>query len=114
MVHVTLFYNRFNPILTLYQGPKNTLTPSQQGVDGKRGAEPADGVAQCIQEVRRQIGAGADWIKVILISIETKSSMLSSTYMTRRYTQITVPEFLLLRSHFRPLRALSRLSTKMN
>ncbi|KAH9486165.1 hypothetical protein JR316_0000229 [Psilocybe cubensis] len=45
-------------------GPKNTLTPSQQGVDGMRGAEPADGVAQCIQEVRKQIGAGADWIKI--------------------------------------------------
>ncbi|PPQ70259.1 hypothetical protein CVT25_013296 [Psilocybe cyanescens] len=45
-------------------GPKNTLIPSQQGVDGMRGAEPADGVAQCIQEVRRQIGAGADWIKI--------------------------------------------------
>lgn len=30
------------------------------------GAEVADGVDECVKAVRRQIGAGADWIKVRL------------------------------------------------
>lgn len=38
----------------------------QEGVDGVSGAEVADGVDECIKAVRRQIGAGADWIKVCL------------------------------------------------
>lgn len=45
-------------------GPKSTLYPSQNGVDGVTGAEIADGVDECIKAVRRQIGAGADWIKI--------------------------------------------------
>lgn len=28
------------------------------------GAEPADGVDGCIREVRKQVGVGADWVKV--------------------------------------------------
>lgn len=36
----------------------------QEGVDGVMGAEVADGVDECVRAVRRQIGAGADWIKV--------------------------------------------------
>ena len=28
------------------------------------GAEPVDGIAECVKEVRKQIGAGADWVKV--------------------------------------------------
>ena len=35
-------------------------------MDGVTGAEVADGVDECIKAVRRQIGAGADWIKVCL------------------------------------------------
>lgn len=45
-------------------GPKSTLYPSQSGVEGVTGAEVADGVDGCIKAVRRQIGAGADWVKV--------------------------------------------------
>lgn len=30
------------------------------------GAEVADGLDGCIREVRRQVGAGADWIKVLI------------------------------------------------
>ena len=51
--------NYFIPI-----GPKSTLYPAQEGIDGIKGAEPVDGIDACIREVRKQIGAGADWIKV--------------------------------------------------
>ncbi|KAG9019387.1 Nucleoporin nup84 [Tulasnella sp. 427] len=45
-------------------GPKGDLHPGVEGVDGKRGAEVADGEAECIRAVRRQVGAGANWIKI--------------------------------------------------
>ncbi|EMD32606.1 hypothetical protein CERSUDRAFT_161559 [Gelatoporia subvermispora B] len=45
-------------------GPKGGIHPNQEGVDGITGAEVADGVVECVKAVRRQIGAGADWIKV--------------------------------------------------
>jgi len=38
---------------------------NQEGIDGVTGVEVADGREECIKAVRRQIGAGADWIKVI-------------------------------------------------
>jgi hypothetical protein len=47
-----------------YLGPKSTLYPAQEGIDGIKGAESVDGVDACVREVRKQIGAGADWIKV--------------------------------------------------
>jgi hypothetical protein len=37
---------------------------NREGVEGITGAEIADGKDECIKAVRRQIGAGADWIKV--------------------------------------------------
>lgn len=52
-----------NPGALNYPGPKSTLYPAQEGVNGVKGAEVADGVDECVREVRRQIGAGADWIK---------------------------------------------------
>ncbi|KAF8971879.1 hypothetical protein BDZ97DRAFT_1913765 [Flammula alnicola] len=45
-------------------GPKSSLYPAQEGIDGVKGAEPVDGVNDCVREVRKQIGAGADWIKI--------------------------------------------------
>ncbi|KAL4246563.1 hypothetical protein ABKN59_008759 [Abortiporus biennis] len=45
-------------------GPKNRLYPNRNGVEGITGAEVADGVDGCVRAVRRQVGAGADWIKV--------------------------------------------------
>ncbi|KAF9461895.1 hypothetical protein BDZ94DRAFT_1322965 [Collybia nuda] len=45
-------------------GPKSTLYPSKSGIEGVTGAEIADGVDGCVMAVRRQIGAGADWIKI--------------------------------------------------
>ncbi|KAI0320062.1 hypothetical protein OF83DRAFT_1053830 [Amylostereum chailletii] len=47
-------------------GPKSSLRVGQEGVDGITGAEVVDGVDECVKAVRRQIGAGADWIKVRL------------------------------------------------
>ncbi|KAJ3839521.1 hypothetical protein F5878DRAFT_581607 [Lentinula raphanica] len=45
-------------------GPKSSLHNDQEGVEGVTGAEVADGVEECIRATRRQIGAGADWIKI--------------------------------------------------
>ena len=45
-------------------GPKSTLYPAQDGIGGIKGAESVDGIDACVREVRKQIGAGADWIKV--------------------------------------------------
>ncbi|PVG01868.1 hypothetical protein CPB86DRAFT_812136 [Serendipita vermifera] len=45
-------------------GTKNVNRPYVTEVDGKSGADPASGVEECVRVVRRQIGAGADWIKI--------------------------------------------------
>ena len=45
-------------------GPKSNLHLHQDGVDAVTGAEFVDGETECIKAVRRQVGAGADWIKV--------------------------------------------------
>ena len=45
-------------------GPKNKLYPDRDGVEGIMGAEVVDGETECRKAVRRQIGAGADWVKV--------------------------------------------------
>lgn len=44
-------------------GPRSVLHVNKDGVDGAIGAEVAGGVDACVNAVRRQIGAGADWIK---------------------------------------------------
>ncbi|VDC08046.1 unnamed protein product [Peniophora sp. CBMAI 1063] len=51
-------------IATGSYGPKSSLYPSQDGIDGVTGAEIVDGEVECLKAVRRQIGAGADWIKI--------------------------------------------------
>ncbi|KAJ7054173.1 hypothetical protein C8F01DRAFT_1164202 [Mycena amicta] len=45
-------------------GPKSSIHVNQEGVEGVVGAEAADGPAECIRAVRRQIGAGADCVKI--------------------------------------------------
>ncbi|KAF7369260.1 Amidohydro-rel domain-containing protein [Mycena venus] len=45
-------------------GPKGSIHMNKEGVEGVVGAEAADGTAECIRAVRKQIGAGADWIKI--------------------------------------------------
>lgn len=47
-------------------GPKSYLHLNREGIDGVTGVDAADGTQECIKAVRRQIGAGADWIKVIV------------------------------------------------
>jgi hypothetical protein len=64
MVRLHLTCNDVNPRALKYIGPKSTLHPAQEGINGVKGAEVVDGVDDCVREVRRQIGAGADWIKV--------------------------------------------------
>ncbi|PFH49041.1 hypothetical protein AMATHDRAFT_148574 [Amanita thiersii Skay4041] len=45
-------------------GPKSGIHFSTEGVEGITGAEAADGKDECVKAVRRQIGAGADWVKI--------------------------------------------------
>ncbi|KAJ6564639.1 hypothetical protein B0H19DRAFT_81191 [Mycena capillaripes] len=45
-------------------GPKSSIQVNKEGVEGVVGAEAADGPAECIRAVRKQIGAGADCIKI--------------------------------------------------
>ncbi|KAK7023162.1 Amidohydro-rel domain-containing protein [Favolaschia claudopus] len=45
-------------------GPKGSIHMNREGIEGVAGAEAADGTAECIRAVRKQIGAGADWIKI--------------------------------------------------
>ncbi|KAJ6606864.1 hypothetical protein B0H10DRAFT_2074086 [Mycena sp. CBHHK59/15] len=45
-------------------GPKSSIHLNKEGIEGVVGAEAADGEAECVRAVRKQIGAGADWIKI--------------------------------------------------
>ncbi|KAI5119712.1 hypothetical protein M0805_001426 [Coniferiporia weirii] len=45
-------------------GPKGNLRVNEEGVQGICGAEVADGPEECRKAVRRQVGAGADWVKI--------------------------------------------------
>ncbi|KZV84226.1 hypothetical protein EXIGLDRAFT_683045 [Exidia glandulosa HHB12029] len=58
-------------------GPKGNINLNRQGVDDRLGAEAADGIEECRKAVRRQIGAGADWIK-IYAEYRTKTRNLTS------------------------------------
>ncbi|EJD54380.1 hypothetical protein AURDEDRAFT_156160 [Auricularia subglabra TFB-10046 SS5] len=58
-------------------GPKGNIHLDRQGVDGQLGAEATDGVEECRKAVRRQLGAGADWIK-IYADYRTKGRQLPS------------------------------------
>ncbi|OBZ78983.1 hypothetical protein A0H81_01314 [Grifola frondosa] len=51
-------------VVTGSYGPKSRLHVNQEGVEGVTGAEIADGEVECVKAVRRQVGAGADWIKI--------------------------------------------------
>lgn len=64
-VYPNCIYRRYTFMATV-AGPRSSLYPAQEGIDGVKGAEPVDGTENCVREVRRQIGAGADWIKVYL------------------------------------------------
>uniref|UniRef100_A0A0W0FJ74 Amidohydrolase-related domain-containing protein n=1 Tax=Moniliophthora roreri TaxID=221103 RepID=A0A0W0FJ74_MONRR len=65
-------------------GPKSMLYPNQEGIDGIMGAEVADGIDGCVAAVRRQIGAGADWVKVYAdYKPRSRMSAVSSTTAAR-------------------------------
>ncbi|KIY70246.1 hypothetical protein CYLTODRAFT_430064 [Cylindrobasidium torrendii FP15055 ss-10] len=73
-------------------GPKSSLHVNQEGVDGNIAAQVAGGVDACVQAVRQQISAGADWIKV---NYRTRSRVSDvSTYIsdtsTTSFTQAEV------------------------
>ncbi|KAI1790921.1 hypothetical protein LXA43DRAFT_1013566 [Ganoderma leucocontextum] len=51
-------------IATGSYGPKSQLHLHQDGVEGVTGAQFVDGEVECVKAVRRQVGTGADWIKV--------------------------------------------------
>lgn len=57
----------------IYQiGPKSSVHVNREGIDGVTGGEAADGVEVCAKVTRRQIGAGADWIKVRFVYISSR------------------------------------------
>ncbi|KAK1234606.1 hypothetical protein PQX77_002191, partial [Marasmius sp. AFHP31] len=61
--------------------PKSSIHPSQEGIDGVVGAEAADGIDGCVKAVRKQIGTGADWIK-IYADYRPRSRMLDVSLTT--------------------------------
>ncbi|KAJ8457137.1 hypothetical protein ONZ51_g11706 [Trametes cubensis] len=70
--------------------PKSNLHLHQQGVEGVTGAEFVDGEAECMKAVRKQVGAGADWVKVLYTVLQISLSRKQSahqTFRTCRYTQ---------------------------
>ena len=52
-------------------GPRSSLHLHQDGVEGMTGAQFVDGEVACVKAVRKQVGAGADWIKVTAILLFT-------------------------------------------
>ncbi|EIN14315.1 hypothetical protein PUNSTDRAFT_140632 [Punctularia strigosozonata HHB-11173 SS5] len=80
-------------------GPKSLIRPNQDGIDGITGAEVADGVVECTKAVRRQIGAGADWIKIYAdyrfrsrlgVGVSNKASRASIATFTRQELEAMV------------------------
>lgn len=72
-------------------GPKGTVYPNKEGIDGITGAEVADGRDECRKAIRRQIGAGADQIKIYAnyhfrsraIQVSTKQGAASMSTFSR-------------------------------
>ena len=49
------------------------------------GAEVADGVKECRKAVRRQVGAGADWIKVCVVDCPSVFFLVSCFFFFLRW-----------------------------
>ncbi|THU86359.1 hypothetical protein K435DRAFT_782900 [Dendrothele bispora CBS 962.96] len=65
-------------------GPRSVIHMNQEGVEGITGAEAADGVDACVAAVRRQIGTGADWIKIYAeYRFRSRASPVSSRTASR-------------------------------
>ncbi|KAK0500033.1 hypothetical protein EDD18DRAFT_1148175 [Armillaria luteobubalina] len=72
-------------------GPKSSIHPHSEGIEGVTGAEVADGIDECVKAVRRQVGAGVDWIKVYpsLIPIASVSPAIGARVIpTFTYSEI--------------------------
>ena len=68
MVRVIRHETQFGTdLVAIRTGPKSNLHLLQDGVEGVTGAQFVDGEVECIKAVRKQVGAGADWIKVASI-----------------------------------------------
>ena len=67
MVNLQLKY--MEALIKSQLGPKGNLYVNREGVEGIVGVEVADGIDECRKAVRRQIGAGVDWIKVSSVGV---------------------------------------------
>ncbi|KAI0658376.1 hypothetical protein C8Q70DRAFT_917802 [Cubamyces menziesii] len=63
--------------------PKSNLHLHQQGVDSVTGAEFVDGEAECMKAVRKQVGAGADWVKVLYTTLVPQTLIAIADYRVR-------------------------------
>ncbi|KAJ7580204.1 hypothetical protein C8J56DRAFT_1058513 [Mycena floridula] len=77
-------------------GPKSSIQPHTEGIQGVTGAEVVDGITECVKAVRRQIGAGADWIKASRLPCISPSNISSDLrcqdYRTRSRMQQVNPQ----------------------
>ncbi|KZV76357.1 hypothetical protein PENSPDRAFT_747805 [Peniophora sp. CONT] len=81
-------------------GPRSTVYPSQDGIDGIIGAELVDGEVECLKAVRRQIGAGADWLKIYadykarsrMVDVAPAYVRTSVTTFSRKELQVMLDE----------------------
>ncbi|THH19371.1 hypothetical protein EW146_g1793 [Bondarzewia mesenterica] len=73
-------------------GPKSNLYVNREGIDGVTGAEAADGKDECVRAVRRQIGAGADWIKVRYMQANYRFRSRAS-HTSRSLANASIPTF---------------------
>ncbi|KDR85897.1 hypothetical protein GALMADRAFT_132525 [Galerina marginata CBS 339.88] len=95
-------------------GPRSSLYPAQEGIDGIKGAEPVDGVDACVKEVRKQIGAGADWIKIYAdYPIRTRLSPVSPSQSSRSLPTFSKPELaaLISTAHARGVKVAAHANT---
>ncbi|KAJ3563287.1 hypothetical protein NP233_g9037 [Leucocoprinus birnbaumii] len=73
--------------------PRSSLFPSRNGVEGVLGAEVADGIGGCIREVRKQVGVGADWIKIYAdYRVRAQMGVISSSVGSRSIPTFSRPE----------------------
>ncbi|KAJ7097555.1 hypothetical protein C8R44DRAFT_949044 [Mycena epipterygia] len=70
-------------------GPKGSIHLNKEGVEGVVGAEAADGPAECIRAVRKQIGAGADWIKVCKNPHQNEDTLIFHYPVRSRMTDVS-------------------------
>ncbi|KAF8640387.1 hypothetical protein AX17_000057 [Amanita inopinata Kibby_2008] len=74
-------------------GPKSEVNPSMEGVEGITGAEVADGKDACVRAVRRQIGVGADWIKIYAdYKVRSRMTAVSSVIAAKSMTTFSDEE----------------------